>query len=267
MWRMALDTAAFTAAVGSATEYRQSIVRLFGIPESEIAATLRALEEGGLELERLEITTCLRRGEIEVATRYEPSTQALHDELLVGLRERHGDTLFSEDGSTIDEQVAALLEGRTVATAESCTGGLIAARLTERPGSSAYVAGGVVAYSNEAKVTQAGVDPALIEGHGAVSPEVARALAEGAMDRFDADVGVGVTGVAGPGGGSEAKPVGYVCLCVAQRGGERLEAALQLPGGRADVRERSVTIAMHMIRRLMRGEGVPAAPGAEPARA
>ena len=106
---------------------------------------------------------------------------------------------------------------------ESCTGGLMAARLTDRPGSSAYVAGGVVAYSNEAKVGLLGVDPALIEGHGAVSAEVAEAMAEGALRRFEADTAVWVTGIAGPDGGTEEKPVGSVCWCVrlAEGGGSR----------------------------------------------
>src|SRR5207244_1659337 len=120
-----------------------------GIPESEIANTLRAAEADGLELEPLEITTCLRRGEIEVSTRYEPPAQDAYEELVRFIGERHRDTLFSEDGSTVDDQVLALLSGRTVAVAESCTGGLMSARLTDRGGSSAYFLGGVVAYSNE----------------------------------------------------------------------------------------------------------------------
>jgi nicotinamide-nucleotide amidase len=167
---------------------------------------------------------------------------------------RHADTLFSTDGATIDDQVAELLAGRLVATAESCTGGLLAARLTERPGSSAYVAGGVVAYANEAKTALAGVDPELVARHGAVSVEVAEALADGALDRFAADVGVGVTGVAGPGGGTEQKPVGFVCISATARGGERITRAVHLPGGRVDVRDRAVTVALHLLRRLLRGE-------------
>jgi nicotinamide-nucleotide amidase len=257
MWRTAVGTEAFTAAIGGATEYRQPIMRLFGIPESEIAATLRAVEEGGLEISRLEITTCLRRGEIEIATRYEPADEHIYRALVDAMRERHADTLFSEDGTTVDEQVAALLGGppaRPVAVAESCTGGLVAARLTERPGASAYVAGGVVAYSNDAKIELVGVDPSLIERHGAVSVEVAQALARGAIGRFDAEVGVGVTGVAGPDGGTEEKPVGFVCFCVAERSGASLTRALQLPGARQDVRDRSTTVAMHMLRRLLLGD-------------
>jgi nicotinamide-nucleotide amidase len=171
-------------------------------------------------------------------------------------RDRHAGTLFSEDGTTVDDQVALLLteRGWRIATAESCTGGLLAARLTDRPGSSAYVTGGLVVYADEAKVAAAGVDPALIERHGAVSTEVADALADGARARLGADVGVGITGVAGPDGGSEDKPVGLVCFSVAGPDGARLTHRTQLPGARADVRDRSTTVAMHMVRRLLRGE-------------
>jgi competence/damage-inducible protein CinA-like protein len=269
MWATATGTDAFRAAVGEATEYRQGLLRLFGIPESEIAATLRVLEEQGIELGRLEITTCLRRAEIEIATRYEPAAEGVYREVVEGIRARHADTLFSDDGSTLDEQIAALLRGppsRTVAVAESCTGGLVAARLTDPAGASDYFRGGVVAYSDEAKVELAGVDPELIERHGAVSPEVAAALADGAIERFGADLGIGVTGVAGPGGGSELKPVGHVCFWVSERGGERLERALQLPGGRSDIRDRSTTVALHMLRRVLLGadaaRATPAGPGA-----
>jgi nicotinamide-nucleotide amidase len=254
MWEAATGTEAFAAAVPHATEFAFRIIRLFGIPESEIALTLREAEAANLELAALEITTCLRRGEIEIATRYEPGAESAYDAFEEFVAERHADTLFSLDGATIDDQVAELLGGHRVATAESCTGGLLAARLTERAGSSAYVAGGVVAYANEAKTALAGVEGALIERHGAVSVEVAEALAQGAIDRFDADLGVGITGVAGPDGGTAEKPVGLVCLSVVERAGPRLTRAVHLPGGRVDVRDRAVTVALHLLRRLLRGE-------------
>jgi nicotinamide-nucleotide amidase len=154
----------------------------------------------------------------------------------------------------VDEQVADLLAGRWIGLAESCSGGLLAARLTERPGSSAYVAGGVVSYSNEAKAELLGVDPELIERHGAVSPEAAAAMADGALARFEADTAVSITGVAGPGGGSDEKPVGYVCWCVKLADGSTLARDTQLPGDRAEIRDRSTTVAMHLLRRLLRGE-------------
>jgi nicotinamide-nucleotide amidase len=255
MWRTAQDTEALRVALAGATTYERRILRLFGIPESEIARTLRAIEADGVPIDRLEITTCLRRGEIEVSTVYEPSEAEVYARFEAGVRARHADTLYSDDGSTVDEQVAALLAGKMVAVAESCTGGLMAARLTDRPGASAYVAGGVVVYSNEAKTALAGVPPELIERHGAVSVEVAVALADGALSRFEADLGVGITGIAGPDGGTAEKPVGTVCLSVAERGGRRLDRSLLLPGDRTAIRERTTTVAMHLLRRILRGDG------------
>jgi nicotinamide-nucleotide amidase len=267
MWATATLTDAFAAATADATVYRRGILRLFGIPESEIANTLRAAEAEGLELEPLEITTCLRRGEIEITTRYQPAGERAYEAFVEFIRVRHRDTLFSDDGSTVDEQVARLLNGRKVAVAESETGGMMSARLTERPGSSGYFAGGVVAYSNEAKVALVGVHKSLIERAGAVSGEVAEALAEGAAERFGVEFGVGITGIAGPDGGTDEKPVGTVCFSVLERGGERITRSTRLPGGRADVRDRSTTVAMQLLRRLLVGEGVGELPGAEPASA
>ena len=267
MWGMARATDAFASAVAGATVYENGILRLFGIPESEIANTLRAGEAAGLALDQLEITTCLRRGEIEVATRYEPPAADVYRDFAAFIRQRHADTLFSEDGSTIDEQVASLLDGRTIAVAESCTGGLLAARLTDRAGSSAYFLGGVVAYSNMAKSEFVGVDPALIDRVGAVSTEVAEALADGAATRFGAEIGIGITGVAGPDGGTPEKPVGLVCFSVTTRDGERITRSARLPGGRADIRDRASTVAMHLLRRLLRGELDVHLPGSETAAA
>src|SRR4051812_9416926 len=165
MWRAAVETEAFRAAIADAHEIDQQMLRLFGIPESEIAATLRAASERGITLDQLEITTCLRGGEIEVVTRFAPEAAGVYDALHGFIRERHADTLFSEDGSSVDEQVArALVEhGDTIAVAESCTGGLRGGRLTERAGSWAYVLGGLVVFPDEAKAARAGVDPAVIE--------------------------------------------------------------------------------------------------------
>jgi len=200
---------------------------------------------------RLEITTCLRRGELEIVTRYEPQDAAAYSDLLTVLRDRHAREIFSEDGALVDDQIAELLDGRTIATAESCTAGLLAARLTERPGSSRYVAGGVVAYSNAVKSELLGVDSALIEQHGAVSEPVADAMARGALQRFGADTAVAITGIAGPGGGTETKPVGTVCFAVALADGDSVTRTTTLPGNRTDVRERSTTVAMHLLRRTL----------------
>jgi nicotinamide-nucleotide amidase len=255
MWPEAVSTSMFQEAVGGRTEYSQQTLRLFGIPESEIAETLRVAERSVEGFEELEITTCLRRGEVEMVTRWEPDADGAWEALSALVAERHARSLFSVDGSRVDDQVAELLAGRSLAVAESCTGGLMAARVTERAGSSAYFAGGVVAYSNEAKSSLLGVDPGLIERHGAVSLEVAEAMADGAVRRFDADVALSITGVAGPGGGTEAKPVGYVCWSAALAGGPRLTRDTRLPGDRAEIRDRSTTVGMHLLRRLLRGDG------------
>ncbi len=268
MWSAAVSTDAVQAAIAGRTEFRQQTVRMFGLPESGLAETLRGAQHSVEGFDRLEITTCLRRGELEIVTRFEPQDAAAYSDLLSVLRERHSRQIFSEDGSLVDDQIAALLTGRRIATAESCTAGLLSARLTDRPGSSAYVAGGVAAYSNAAKTALLGVDPGLIEQHGAVSEPVAEAMAVGALARFDADTAVAITGVAGPGGGTEDKPVGTVCFTAAltgTSGGSRLAETTQdgprmltrtmtLPGNRSDIRERSTTVAMHMLRRMLTGE-------------
>jgi nicotinamide-nucleotide amidase len=259
MWPEAVSTEAFQAAVEGRTRYEQQTLRLFGIPESEIAETLRVAERSVEGFDALEITTCLRRGEVEMVTRWEPEADGAWEALSALVAERHARALFSMDGSRVDDQVAALLAGRSLAVAESCTGGMMAARITERAGASQYFAGGVVAYSNEAKSSLLGVDPGLIERHGAVSTEVAEAMAEGALRRFEADVALSITGVAGPGGGTEAKPVGYVCWSAALAGGTRMTRDTRLPGDRNEIRDRSTTVGMHLLRRLLTGDvGAPA---------
>ena len=257
MWFAAVATPEFHAAVGEGSDFTQEMLRLWGIPESEIAETLRVAETRVTGLDRLEVTTCLRGGEVEVVVRHEPSSADAWHGLRGVIEERHAETLFSVDGSSVDDQVAELLDGRWAAVAESCTGGLLAARLTRRPGSSAYFAGGTVSYSDAAKASQLGVDPALIERFGAVSPEVADAMADGALSRFGADTAVAITGVAGPGGGTDAKPVGYVCWSVKLADGTTLARDTRLPGDRNEVRDRSVAIGMHLLRRALRGEQSP----------
>ena len=253
MWTAALATEEVQQAIAGRTAYRQDTVRMFGVAESGLAETLRTAEQTLPGFPGLEITTCLRRGELEMVTRYEPESEADYRALMDLVRERHGAAIFSEDGSTVDEQVAGLLAGRQIATAESCTAGMLAARLTDRAGSSGYVAGGVVAYANEAKVGLLGVDAALIAECGAVSAEVAEAMAVGALDRFGADTAVAITGIAGPGGGTEDKPVGTVWFCVQVAGGPTVTRCVRVPGERADVRERSTTVAMHLLRGALLG--------------
>lgn len=258
MWPAAVEAEPFARVLDRSEDYATASMKMFGIPESTLAKSLREIEDGGVDLAQLEITTCLRKGaELEIDVRYTADAEPLREALFGGLRERHADVIYTEDGETIDELVARLLQGHRIATGESCTAGKLAGRLTDVPGSSDYVAGGVVAYSNEAKTAMLGVPADLIAARGAVSPEVAEALAKGAIERFDADLGIGITGIAGPDGGTEAKPVGYVCFCAASADGRTLARDVQLPGNREDVRERSVSVAMHMLRRFLLGEEPP----------
>lgn len=254
MWKAAVKTQAFQEAIAGSGEIRQEMLRLFGIPESEIAETLRQAASDGIEIDAMEITTCMRRGEIEIVTRFDPAEQSTYDRFAGFVGDRHADTLYSSDGTSVDVQVARLLEaqGLKIAVAESCTGGLLGARLTEPPGASDYFAGGLVVYSNGAKVRLAGVNSETLDRHGAVSDEVAAELADGARTALGADIGVGVTGIAGPGGGTEEKPIGLVCFSVCGPD-SRIDRRLQLPGSRDDVRDRSTTVAMHMVRALLSG--------------
>jgi len=257
MWPAALAAQPVRAVLARATPLHGYTLRMFGVPESEIAKSLREIEEGGVPLDPVEITTCLRRGEIEIDVRYRDDAVATADAVREGLAARHSRHLFSRDGETIDAQVAALLKGRRLALAESCSGGLMAARVTNLPGSSEYFLGGIVAYTYEAKEELLGVDSKLLEQKGAVSPEVAEAMAIGALERFEAEVAVAITGIAGPSGGSEEKPVGYVCFNARLADGTSIARDPVIPGGREDVRERSVLVGMHLLRILLGGSEPP----------
>jgi nicotinamide-nucleotide amidase len=257
MWQAALAAAPVREVLDRATPLRGYTLRMFGVPESEIAKSLREIGSEGVDLDTVEITTCLRRGEIEIDVRYRDEGEGVADSVREGLKERHRRHLFSLDGETIDSQVAGLLAGQRLGLAESCSGGLLAARITNVPGASAYMAGSVVAYSNEAKADLLGVDPGLIAAHGAVSPEVAEAMAVGALERFGADLAVSITGIAGPEGGTEEKPVGYVCFNARLADGPSIARDPVIPGGRADIRERSALVGMHLLRILLGGGEPP----------
>ncbi|MGA8927771.1 MAG: competence/damage-inducible protein A [Solirubrobacterales bacterium] len=257
MWPRALAAAPAQEVLGRAQPYRTISIRMFGIPESELAKALREIEDEGVALDQLEVTTCLRGGELVTDVRHRDGSEEAAEGLRAGLAERLGQFTYTESGESIEEVVFRLLGDRTIAVAESESGGLLAGRLTLRPGSSQWFAGGVVSYSNESKAKLLGVDPKLIESKGAVSPEVAEAMADGAIERIDADVGCAVTGIAGPDGGSEEKPVGYVCFCAKTAAGERLARDPVLPGSRTDVRERSVVVALHLVRYLLEGREPP----------
>jgi nicotinamide-nucleotide amidase len=257
MWPAALRTEPVHSLLERATPLHGYTLRMFGVPESEIAKSLREIEAEGVALPEVEITTCLRRGEIEIDVRYRDGAVETAEAVRAGLAGRHERHLFSLDGETIDSQVAKLLEGRKLALAESCSGGLMASRMTNLPGSSEYFMGGVVAYTYEAKEELLGVSEGLLEEKGAVSPEVAEAMALGALERFGADIAVAITGIAGPTGGTEEKPVGYVCFHARTAEGASLARDPVIPGSRDDVRERSALVGMHMLRVLLGGGAPP----------
>jgi nicotinamide-nucleotide amidase len=254
MWPTALASGPVKALLADVPAAAGRQLRYYGLSEAEVAATLRALKLER-DLSAVEVTTCLRRSELEVDLRPQPGGEDAAEWLAAELAARHAPLLISADGTSTDELLAGALLGRgwTVATAESCTGGLLAGRLVDRPGSSAYVLGGIVSYSNGAKTSLLGVPAEMIDTYGAVSPEVARAMADGARTALGADVGIGITGVAGPDGGTPAKPVGYVCLCATTASGVVVARDRRIPGNRADVRDRSVDAGMHLLLRAVTG--------------
>lgn len=252
MWPSAVEAGPFRALLGDeVTAIEQATLRLYGITEPDIAETLRLAESALGDLATLEITTCLRRSEVEVVTRFEASAQHLWTRLYEFIQDRHGAALFSSDGSTVDQLVAGLLRGRRLAVAESCTAGLLGARIADVPGSSEYFLGGIISYANDVKIGQLQVDPQLLADHGAVSPQVAEAMADGALKALGADIAMSTTGVAGPGGGTPEKPVGTVCFCVKTAAGEKADLRVVIPGNRNQIRERSTTVALHLLRRLL----------------
>jgi competence/damage-inducible protein CinA-like protein len=227
------------------------VLRLFGVSESAVA---RALEEAGGDGDGVEATICAREFEIHVDLLVEPGADERADAVEAGLVQPLEPWLFARDERRVEELVLSLAAAQrlTLATAESCTGGLVAARLTSIPGSSASFVGGVVSYSDDVKRSELGVPEELLAAHGAVSAEVAAAMAEGARQRLGADVAVSVTGVAGPGGGTPEKPVGRVYLHAAGPDGS-LTRMLDLPGEREQIRVRATVTALHLLRALLTG--------------
>jgi nicotinamide-nucleotide amidase len=235
--------------LGRAPALRRDVLRFFGTPESAVA---KALQEAGGDGDGVEATICAREFEIHVDLVVEPGAEERAAEIASSLRSTLGRYLFGEDERTISEVVLDLCRSRglTLATAESCTGGLVSARLTSVPGSSAVFLGGVVAYANDVKTAELGVPVEILEKHGAVSAEAAKAMAHGVRERLGADVGVAVTGVAGPDGGTEDKPVGLVFVHAV--GPEAEEARrTDFPGDREMVRGRATAAALHLVRRLL----------------
>jgi nicotinamide-nucleotide amidase len=249
LWRNALESTRVQTLLARARPPGRRVLRFFGASESAVA---RALADAGGDGDGVEATICARDFEIHVDLFVQPGVESRADALAAALRAPLERFLFAEDERDIAEIVLALCRARglTLAGAESCTGGMVSARLTAVPGSSDVFAGSVVSYSNGAKHHLLGVPEDLIERHGAVSAEVAAAMASGATMAFESDVGVAITGIAGPNGGTPEKPVGLVYVHAVSPDGERLRE-LNLPGDRDQVRKRSTVVALHLLRTLL----------------
>jgi nicotinamide-nucleotide amidase len=249
LWPNALETEPFRTLLARTAPPERRVVRMFGVSESAVA---RALAEAGGDGDGVEVTICARDFEIHVDLVVQPGAGTGADELESRFLPPLEQWIYGRDERGVEEHVLELCRerGLTLATAESCSGGLVAARLTSVPGSSDVVLGGVVAYANDVKERELGVPGALIAEHGAVSAEVAAAMAAGARGRLGAGVAVSVTGIAGPGGGTVEKPVGLVYVHAEGPNGG-LGREFSFPGTRADIRARSVVMALHLVRTLL----------------
>ena len=225
------------------------VLRCTGISESDLQMAAQDVLAGRADIE---LTLLAKPSDVRVVLFDRGAGSAVLDRVAASIAASVGDACYSTDGSSLAETVLARARaaGATVATAESCTGGLVGGALTEVPGSSATYLGGAVSYADEAKVTLLGVDPGLIAACGAVSDAVARAMAAGARDTLGADFAVSVTGIAGPEGGSPDKPVGTVWFGIAGPDGAVAQLR-RFPGDRAAVRERSVMTALDLLRRAL----------------
>ena len=249
LWPRALETEPVRRILARAPEREHRVFRFFGTPESAVA---EALAEAGGEGGGVDVTICAREFEIHVDLFVEPGAGERAAEVERALREALGRHLFGEDERSIAQIVLDLCRERgfTLGTAESCTGGLVAARLTSVPGASEVFRGSVVAYADDVKASSLGVPAAVLEEHGAVSAETAAAMAQGVRERLGVEVGVGVTGVAGPGGGSAEKPVGLVFVHAVGPDGEK-SVRTELPGDREMIRGRATAASLHLVRRLL----------------
>jgi nicotinamide-nucleotide amidase len=249
LWPRALETDVMRELLARARPPQRRYLRFFGASESAVA---KALAQAGGDGDGVEATICARDFEIHLDLLVEPGAEERASELERRLREPLGRYLFTETKTSIAELVldACSERGLTLATAESCTGGMIAERLTAVPGSSAAFVGSVVAYANEVKTRELGVAEDVLAAHGAVSAEVAAAMAAGVRARLGADIGIAVTGVAGPGGGSVEKPIGLVYVHVETPSDGR-GSEFQFPGDRDSIRRRATVTALHLVRRLV----------------
>jgi nicotinamide-nucleotide amidase len=249
LWPNVLETDAVRAVLARTEKPQRRVLRFHGVSESAVA---RTLEELGGDGDGVEVTICARDFELHVDLVVERGAEARADAIAAGLRTRAEEYYFSDDERPVQQIVLDLCRerGLTLATAESCTGGMVAARLTEVPGSSDVFRGGIVAYADGVKAAELDVPEELISAHGAVSAEVARAMARGACERLGVDVAVAVTGIAGPGGGSDGKPVGLVYFHAVAPDGEQARE-LNLPGDREWIRSLSTAAALHLVRALL----------------
>jgi competence/damage-inducible protein CinA-like protein len=249
LWPKALETEPVRRVLDRAMPPEHRVLRFFGVSESAVA---RALEDAGGDGDGVEATICARDFEIHVDLYVEREAEARGAALAAALSEPLARWLYGTDERGVEAMVLDLCRARgvTLGTAESCTGGLVAARLTSVPGSSDAFLGAVVAYADEVKAGELDVPEALLAEHGAVSAPVAEAMARGARSRLGVDVSVAVTGIAGPGGGTPEKPVGLVYLHASGPDGE-LAAEFNLPGDRSAIRGRAAVSALHLVRRLL----------------
>jgi len=249
LWPRAVESEPFQRVLARTTAPHRRVMRFYGASESAVA---RALAEAGGDGDGVEATICARDFEIHLDLIVEPGAEARAAELAEDLRQPLEEYLFAEEETTIQEIVLGLCRERDLrlATAESCTGGLVAARLTDVPGASDVFCGGIVAYADDLKLHQLGVPADVLAARGAVSAETAAAMAAGARERLGADVAVAVTGVAGPGGGTPEKPVGLVFFHASAPGGEQA-LRFEFPGERSWIRARSAVAALHLVRRLL----------------
>ena len=246
LWPRVLETEPLRRLLARARAPKRRVLRFYGASESEVA---QALAAAGGDGDGVEVTICARDFELHVDLFVQPGAEARAAALEAALGSRH---LFSREETGTADLVLSLLRERhlRLATAESCTGGLVAARLTAVPGSSDVFMGGIVAYSDDVKAAQLGVPETLLAEHGAVSAETAAAMARGARECLGVDVAVSVTGVAGPDGGTEEKPVGLVFLHASGPLGEQ-QLRFDFPGDRETIRGRSAVAALHLVRRLI----------------
>jgi nicotinamide-nucleotide amidase len=249
LWPRALETDAVRRVLARAPGRQHHVLRFFGTPESAVA---EALATAGGEGDGVEVTICAREFEIHVDLFVDEGAEAHGARVAESLRTELATHLFGEDERSVAEIVLDLCRARglKLATAESCTGGMVAARLTAVPGASDVFVGSIVAYANAVKEATLGVPPRVIEQHGAVSAEAAAAMATGLRERLGADVAVAVTGVAGPGGGTAEKPVGLVFAHAVGPDGER-SVRTELPGDRDMIRGRATAASLHLVRRLL----------------